>query len=87
MAGPRIPQVLDLSFAVPATETGGAKSLIARQDGQVFDLVSARRAVVSTIIANQRPVSQEKGIVQWGVASFTSKTVNVVSVSGCDIVS
>lgn len=59
MDGPRIRQVLYLSLAVPTTETGGAKYLIARHDGHVFDLVAACRAVVSAIIADQRPVSLE----------------------------
>lgn len=38
---PRIAQVLDLLLAVPALEALGAKSLVAGQDGQIFDLVRA----------------------------------------------
>jgi hypothetical protein len=51
LRGPRIAQVLDLAFAVPAAETTGAESLIAGQDGEIFDLVATGAAAVCAIVA------------------------------------
>lgn len=45
----RIAQVLNLSFAVPASEALSAESLVSRQNGQVFDLVVARATTVCAV--------------------------------------
>jgi len=50
---PRIPQVLNLAFAVPAAETTRAESLIASQNGEIFDLVTAGAAAVCAIVADE----------------------------------
>lgn len=59
LRGSSIAQILDLPFAVPASEALCAESLLARQDGEVFDLVPTRTAAVRAVAANQRPISQE----------------------------
>lgn len=49
---PRIPEILNLLLAVPTPETAGAESLVAGQDGEVFDFVAAGGAGVGARVAD-----------------------------------
>lgn len=53
-------EVLDLSFAVAATETGGTKGLVACENGEVFDLVGADAAGVGAVVADERLVTKHQ---------------------------
>ena len=58
----RITKVLNLPLAVPASKTARAESLIAGEDGQVFDLVAASIAAVCAVVADQGAVAEEEEI-------------------------
>jgi hypothetical protein len=51
LRGPSITQVLNPPLAVSAFETIGTECLIACQNCQIFDFVSARAAAVGTVAA------------------------------------
>ena len=59
LRGSSIAQVFDLPFAVPASKALCAESLLAGQDGEIFDLVPTRTAAVRAVAADQRTISQE----------------------------
>jgi hypothetical protein len=85
MRRPGVPQVFDLTLAVPTPEACCTKSLVARQDGEVFDLISARAAAVGAVVADQRAVAEEQEVrvrVEKGVAGIAAETVEMPSVSG-----
>lgn len=84
LGGARITQVLNLLLAVPTPKTSAAKSLIAREDGEVLDLVAARIAAVRAIVAYQRAVAEEEEVrvgVEEGAAGVASEAVNVPSIA------
>jgi len=88
LTGARIAQVLDLALAVPTSETGGAKGLVAGEDGEVFDLVAAGVAAICTVVADEGAVAEEEEVcigVKEGSACVTSEAVNVPSVAGCGL--
>lgn len=62
LACARITQVLNLPLAVPALEAGGAKGLVAGEDGEVFDLVAARAAAICAVVANEGSVAQQEEV-------------------------
>lgn len=47
-----ISQILNLALAVPASKAVCAKGLIAREDGQILNLVSAGVAAVGAVVAD-----------------------------------
>jgi hypothetical protein len=49
---PCIAEILNPSLAVSAFEAIGAKCLVARQNGQIFDFISARAAAVGAVVAD-----------------------------------
>lgn len=53
LARTRIPKILDLALAIPTTKTSGTKGLVASEDGEVFDLVSASIAAICAIVADE----------------------------------
>lgn len=53
----RVAKVFDLSFTVSASEALRAERLVARQDGQVFDLVATGVAAIGAIAADQGAVA------------------------------
>jgi hypothetical protein len=53
LGGPGIAQVLDLPFAVAATETLGAESLVTCENRQIFNLITARITAVGTTAADE----------------------------------
>jgi len=53
-----ISKVFNLSLAIPAAETAGAKGLITSQDCQVFDLVATGTATVGAVVADERAVAE-----------------------------
>jgi hypothetical protein len=81
-----IAQVLDLALAVAAAETVGAEGLVARQDGQVLDLVTAMVAAVCTIVTNQRAVAQQQQVrirVEQRAARVAAEAIDMPSVPRC----
>lgn len=48
---PRISQILDLLFAVPAAKASTTEGLVSGEDGKVFDFVPAGIATISAIVA------------------------------------
>lgn len=90
LGGPRIPQILNLLLAVPAAKAAGTKGLIARQDGQILDLVPARAAAVGAIVADEGAIAEEKEVgvgVEQGAAGIAPKAVNVPTIARCRAVS
>lgn len=88
LRGAGIAQVLDLLLAVAAAEAVGAKGLVAREDGQVFDLVAAVVAAIRAVVAYQRTVTQQQQVcvrVEQGAARVAAEAVNVPSVAGCAV--
>lgn len=84
LRGTCIAQVLDFALAVAASEAVGAKCLVARQNGQVLDLVAAVVAAVCTVVADQRAVAEEEQIrirVEECAAGVAAEAVNVPSVA------
>jgi hypothetical protein len=53
----RVAKILNLALAIATFEAGGAKRLVAGEDREVFDLVSARAAAIGTVIADQGAIS------------------------------
>jgi hypothetical protein len=87
LRGARIAQILNLPLAVATAEAARAESLVASQDGQVFDLVAACIAAVCTVVADEGAVAEEEQVgvgVEQGAASVTSEAVDVPSVAGCE---
>jgi hypothetical protein len=81
-----IAQVFNPSFAIAAFETVRTEGLIASQNSEVFDFVSAGTAAVGAVIANQGSVPEHEEMcvrVKHGIARVTAKTVNMPSVSRC----
>lgn len=58
----RIAQVLDLSFAVSASEALSAESLVSRQNSQVLDLVVAGATTVCAVTAYKRSITQKEEV-------------------------
>ena len=56
---PRIAKVLNLPLTVPTAEATRTEGLVAGEDSEVFDLVSARVAAVCTVVADQGAVAEE----------------------------
>ena len=86
LGGASITQVFNPSFAIAAFETVRTESLIAGQNSEVFDFVSAGTAAVGAIIAYQGSVPKHEEVcvrVKHGIARVTAKTVNMPSVSRC----
>lgn len=56
----RILQILNLAFAVSTSKAACAEGLIACENREVFNFVPASRTAVSTVVADERPVSQQQ---------------------------
>lgn len=59
LGGLGIAEVLDLTLAVAAAETGGTEGLVAGEDGKLLDLIAAGAAAVCTVIADQGAIAEE----------------------------
>jgi hypothetical protein len=84
LRGAGIAQVLDLALAVAAAEAIGTEGLVARQDGQVLNLVAAVVAAVCAVVAYQRAVAEEEQVgvrVEQGAARVAAEAVDMPSVS------
>ena len=84
LRGARISEVLDLSLTISALEAVGAEGLVACEDGQVLNLVSAATAAVCTVVADQGSVTKEQKVrigVEEGSACIAPKAVDVPSVA------
>jgi ABC-type sulfate transport system permease component len=57
---PGIAQILDLPLAVPTAEAGCAECLVARQDGEVLDLVPAGAAAVGAVVADEGTIAEQE---------------------------
>lgn len=81
-----ISEVLDLPLAVPAPETCCAEGLVACEDSQILNLVTAGAAAVCTIVADERAIAEEEEVrigVEEGSAGVTSETVQMPSIASC----
>lgn len=88
LAGARITQILNLPLAIAALEAGGAKGLVARQDGEVFDLVAAGAAAVGAIVADEGAITEQEEVgvrVEEGAARMAAETGQVPSMAGCNV--
>lgn len=54
----RVPEILNLPLAVSASETLSTECLIARENGQIFDLVAAGIATVGAFATDQGAVAE-----------------------------
>lgn len=83
-----IAQVLDLTLAVPASETIGAEGLVASQNGQVLDLVAAVVAAVCAIVADEGAIAEEKEVcvrVEESAARVAAKAVDMPPIASCGV--
>jgi hypothetical protein len=79
-----IAKILDLALAVPAAEAAGTKGLIARQNGQIFDLVPTGAAAVGAIVADEGSIAKKEQVgvrVEKGAARVAAEAVNVPSIT------
>lgn len=79
-----IAKVFNLSLTVAASEAMGAEGLVACEDGEVFDLLPTRAAVVRAFATNQRPIAQQQKMrirIEEIAALAASETVDVPPVS------
>ena len=53
LGGAGVAEVLDLALAVATAEACGAEGLVAREDGQVLNLVAAGIAAVGAVVADE----------------------------------
>lgn len=87
LRGTRIAKIIDLPFTAATSKAAGAKCLIAGENGQILNLVSARAATVCTIVANERAVAEQEQVrvrVEEGATRVASKAVDMPPVAGCD---
>ena len=85
LRGARIAQVVDLALAISASEAAGAEGLVAREYGEVLDLVAAGAAAVGALVADERAIAEEEEIrirVQQRLTGVASKAIDVPSVPG-----
>lgn len=57
-----VTQVFYFSLAIPTSKARGAKGLFTSQDGEILNLVTARAAAVSAIVAYQGTVAKEEEV-------------------------
>lgn len=82
---PSISEVLDLALAVSAPKACGTERLVAGENGELFDLVSACRAAVRAVVADEGAIAEEEEVVvrvEEGVAGMTAEAVEMPSVAG-----
>lgn len=82
---PCITQILYLSLAVSASKAGGAKGLVTSQNRQVFDLVAARAAAISAVVADEGAIAEEEEIcigVEEGTTGIATEAVEMPSIAG-----
>lgn len=80
-----VAQIIDLPLAAATSETASTECLIAGQYSEVFDLVSASAATVSTVVTDERTVSKKEKIgirVEKGTACMAAKTIYMPSITG-----
>jgi hypothetical protein len=61
--------------------------LVARENGEIFDLVAASVAAVGAIVTNEGAVAEKEQIgvrVEQSAACVTSEAVDMPSVAGCE---
>ena len=79
-----IAEILNLALTVAAFEAIRTKGLVARQDGQVFDLIAACTAAVCAIVADEGAIAEKEEVrigVEEGLASVASKAVYVPAIA------
>lgn len=83
-------QVFYLLLAIPAFETVRTKRLIACEDGEIFDFISAYAAAICAIIADEGAVAKEEEVrigVENCATCVATETVYMPSIAGWEIVS
>ena len=81
---PRIAEILDLPLAIATSEACFAEGLVASQDGQVLDLISASIAAVRARVANERAISKQEEVrvgVERRATVVASEAIDVPSVA------
>lgn len=82
---PRIAEVLNLPFAVTATEALSTEGLVAGENSQILDLVTTRVTAIGTVAADQGSVTEEEEVgvrVEEGTAGAAAETVDMPSLAG-----
>lgn len=85
-----IAQVLDLPLAVAASKACRAEGLVARQDGQVFDLVVTSATAVGAVVAYEGAVAEQEEVgvgIEKSIACVATKAVEMPSVAGFGTIS
>ena len=80
-----ISQIFNFPFTVATLEATGAKSFLAGENGEIFNLIAASTATVSAVVADQRAITEEEEVrirVKECAAGVAAKTIDVPSVSG-----
>lgn len=78
-----IAKILNLPFAISASETSRTKSLIPRKDCQILNLVSTCCATVCALVTDQGAIGKQKKVgiwIQQSATSIASEAVNVPAV-------
>lgn len=84
LRSPGVFEVLDLLLAIPTFEAGCAKSLVARENCQVLDLVAADTTAIGTIIADERAIAEEEEVcvgIEDSAAGIATETVYMPSIT------
>lgn len=85
LGSPSIFEILYLLLAIPTFEACCAKSLVAREDCKILDLVPTDATAISAIIADERAVAKEEEVcigVKNGTAGVATKTVYMPTIAG-----
>ena len=84
LRGSGILEILNLLFTVPTSKTRCTERLISRQDGKILDLVPASTTTICTIVADERPVAEEKKIcigVEQGATGIAAEAVDMPTIA------
>lgn len=60
--------------------------MVAREDGEIFDLVAARTAAVCAVVADEGAIAEEEEVrvrVEKGAARIASEAVQMPSIASC----
>ena len=82
----RITKVLNLLPAVTAPEAACTEGVVARENGQVLNFVSACAAAVCAVVTNEGAIAEQEEIcigVEQCPARIAAEAVNVPPVSSC----
>lgn len=90
LRSPGIFEVLNLLLAIPTFKAGCAKGLVAGEDCQVLDLISADTTAIGTVIADERPITEKEEVcvrIEDSPAGIAAETVYMPSIARWEPVS